>query len=276
MLELDLTTVAFEIVNFILLTALLYRFLFQRVMRNVRARAAKKDQLLTEMEQDRQKAAQMKTEWQTRLANAEEEAAAVMARAQRQAEADRGLVIQQTQTEVEHILAEAHCDGYRLRQHAVDAFHNDLVNTILDISGQVVIRTAPPELHHSLVQQLVDHVWHMGHEDVEQVETIRRALQGRLPTAMVTTAQSLSAEQQNRLRDTLTALVDQEVNLEFQTDPTLIAGVRVRLGDTVIENAILDRVIELRKDVSTMLQDRLIQEAMPASSHRPDFMQEPV
>ena len=110
MLELDLTTIIFEIVNFLILTLLLYRFLFQPVLRNVQDRTAEKDRLTREIEEERQTAVRNRAKWEPRLAQADQEATRLIAQARRQTEAERAAALRLTQTEVERILAEAHLD----------------------------------------------------------------------------------------------------------------------------------------------------------------------
>ena len=268
MLELDLATIIFEILNFLVLTLLLYHFLFRRVMRSVKARAAEKERLLREAEQDRQEAAKTRTELKAHLARADEEAATIVSKAQAQVESERSALIQHTQTEVERILAEAHVDAYRIRQQAVDDFHDDMVNTILDISGWVIGQTAPQELHNILVQQLNNQVWDFGRNGIEQVEMIRRSFRDRSPTVYITSAQPLTAEQRNQLVDTFSALADQNVKLEVQTDSALAVGMRVRVGDTVMDNSIKGQLAALREDIRQTLRHRILQEAT-APEYRP-------
>lgn len=260
MLELDFTTVAFEIANFLLLTILLYHFLFRPVIRNVQARAAEKERLAQEIAQDRQATAEMRAELERRLAQIDQDAAAIISKAQQQAEAARATLLQHTQAEVERILAEAHVDAHQWRQKTVNDFHDELIEAILDISGWVIGRIATPQLHEALVQQLNDHIWDMGRNGIQEVETIRRSLKDRAPVAYVATAQPLSAEQQNRLADTFTALADHNVKLELQIDPNLRCGVRARLGDTVMDSSIAGQLSKLRHDAATLFDEQLAQD----------------
>lgn len=264
MLELDWVTVAFEIFNFLVLTALLYRFLFKPVMRNVQARATKKEQLLRQAEQDKEAAAKARAELETRLAHADEEAQEIISQARQQMEAERAELIRQTQDEVERILAEARIDIHRWRQQSVDDFHHELVETTLDISRWIIGGTAPRETHDALVQQLSRHVWDLGRNGMEQVETIRRGLKGTQPTIAVTTARPLSSEQQSNLLNTFTALADRPVKLELETNAQLAAGLHVRLGDTVIDNSIAGQLDDLRQEVDQALKQRILQEASPS------------
>jgi F-type H+-transporting ATPase subunit b len=260
MLNLDIWTIAFQIINFLALVAALYYLLFRPVMRNVKERAAEKEQLARESAQERQEAARLHAELETRLAHADEGTAAIIATARERAEAERKALLQETQAEVERILVEAHADAHRLRQQAVDESHDNLLDAILEISGWAISRTAPPEAHDALVQQLSDRIWELGRSEMERVETFRRSLGDRTPTAYVTTARPLSPEQQGLLARTFTALADRHVNLELKTDPSLAAGIQVRLGDTLVDHSIGGQLAELRETVSMALKEHLASE----------------
>lgn len=250
MLELDITTIVFEIFNFLLLTLLLYRFLFQPVLRTVQARAEKKAQLLRETEQARQAAGQLQAELTARLAQAEAEAAQILAAADEQAQAERVRLLTYTQTEIERILAGARLEASQLQQQATESYHRALVETILDTSLHTIERVAPPELHGLLVKQLSDQVWELGQNGMQQVQAIRRSLQGRSATVSISTAQALTPEQHNLLASTFSALADQEVQLAVKTEPDLVAGLRVRLGDTVMDHSMAGKLTALQSEIS--------------------------
>lgn len=257
MLNLDFATIAFQIANFLALTALLYYFLFQPVMSRVKERRAEKERLAREMAQDREEAEKLRAELEARLAEAEEEADEIIAEAQKRAEEERAALLEETHEEVERILAEAHTDAHRLHRQAVEQFHEELLDAILDISGQVIGRIAPPEVHDKLAQQLNDRIWELGRSDMKRVETFRLSLGDRAPTAYVTSARDLSSEQQGELARTLTALADRHVNLELKTDASLAAGLQVRLEDIVVDSSIAGQLDELRDKVTEALKERM-------------------
>jgi len=75
MLNLDWATVIFQVINFLVLVALLNHFLFQPVIRNVAQRTAEKERLLRELAQEREEAARLRAELEERLAKADEDQA---------------------------------------------------------------------------------------------------------------------------------------------------------------------------------------------------------
>jgi len=56
--------------------------------------------------------------------------------------------------------------------------------------------------------------------------------------AVATTAGGLSGEEEARLRQALAELTGAQVDLTVRTDPGLVAGIRVRIGDKVIDNTL--------------------------------------
>lgn len=255
MLNLDLATIAFQVINFLVLAALLYRFLFRPVMRAMRERADERERLRREIAQKHQDATNLRADLEARLAHAEEEAATIIAEAHEQAQAEQAALLQETEAEVERILVEAHADAHRLRQQAAHDFHDDLLNAIMEISGQVIGRITPPEVHDALVQQLNDRIWELGRSEMERVEAFRRSLGDRTPTAHVTCARPLSPEQQGMLARTITAFADRRVNIEMNTDPNVVAGMRVRIGDLMVDNSIAGQLDELRASTSQALKE---------------------
>ncbi len=252
----NLTTVIFEILNFLVLAILLTHFLFKPVLRNVQARTVEKAELLRQLQQDRQEAVALRATLEERLSKAEEESLAIKNQAQQDVEAERLALLRETRMEVERVLVEAHTDACRVRQQAVTEFHEELLDTILDLSGQVVGQLTTAEQHAALVKQLSDRIWTLGRSEMQRVEAFRSSLGDRIPTAYVTSARPLSPESQGLLARTFTALADRNVNLDIKVDPALSAGVRVRIGDLIVDTSVAGQLADLRESVAQRLRER--------------------
>lgn len=257
MLDLDLATVLFQIINFAILAGGLYWLLFKPIKRTIRRRTEEKEGVLQELHRERQAASLLRAELDEQLSRLEEESANTVALAREAAEKEHGQLLQEAQAEVEQILVEAQADAYRIRRQAVETFHTDLVEAILDVSGLIVGNTIPPEVHEALVRQLSNRIWELGRTDIQRVESLRQSLGQREPTAHITSAHSLTIEQQGLMARTLTALADRHVDLEVQIDPKLVAGIRVRIGDIIVDSSISGQLDELRGQVVTALQERI-------------------
>ena len=258
MLELDIPTIIFEIFNFLILSVLLYHFLFKPVLRKVQIRADEKERLLLEVEDNNREAARLREEWETRLANVEEDIAGIVARAQKKLEEERREILQSVEIEAERILSGVQTEALQMRKRAIVDFQDDLINAVVESSAELIGQAAPQELHDALVQQLNDRIWKLGRSDeVSRVESIRRSLDRRTPTVEVTSAQPLSPDQQIILMRTLSALADHDVHLELKTDPALAAGLIIRLGDVIVENSIRGQLAELREVVTKTFEEQV-------------------
>jgi F-type H+-transporting ATPase subunit b len=257
MLELDLATMIFQVINFGILAGLLYWLLFKPITRTIRKRAEEKEGIVRELERERQAVSVNRAELDERLSRLEEESANTIALAREEAEKERVNLLGETQAEVEQILVEAQADAYRIRQQAINTFHADLVDAILDVSGTIMGNVLPVEVHGSLVRQLSDRIWEMGRTDIQRVEAFRQSLGQREPTAHITSAESLTIDQQGLMARTLTALADRHIDLEVQVDPQLVAGIRVRIGDIVVDSSVAGQLNELRAQVVGALEERM-------------------
>lgn len=257
LLKLDPFTILWQVVNFLVFAWLLYRFLFRPMSQRIKAGAAEKEQLMQELLTDRESAAALRVEFETRMEGTEEEAAAIIAGAIEQAELDRSALMLEVQAEVEHILTEAQVDAYRLKRQAVDEFHEDLLRAVLDVSALVVGRVSPAHLQEALLKQLNDSVWELGRADMQRVDVLRRSLGARTPVVIARAAMPLTAEQQGQLVRTFTALADRNITLDLKVEPVLGLGMRVRIGDLVLDNSIAGKLDGLHTEVMDILKERV-------------------
>ena len=249
-------TIVFQILNFVVLAVLLYFILFRPVMRSMGERAAERERMDRELSAESAEVARVRAELETRLAEAEAEADAIVVAAQARASDTAAAMVRQARDEVQTILAEAYAESQQLRTQATAASQSGMVDTVLEIAGDLIARTVPPEAHDRLVQQLSDRIWEMGRNEMGRVEDFRRSLGNRTPTAHVVTARPLSTEQQGLLARTFTALADRHVDLEIQDDPGLAAGMRVRLADVFIDGSVAGQLEALRQDTLESLRNQ--------------------
>lgn len=254
LLELDIPTILLEIVNFVVLAVLLYYFLFRPVMDRVEARAAEKERLLQEAREDREGAAQTRAEIEERLEQVDREAADIVDVARERLESERQEVMDAVRHEADRILKQAQEEAHQVQQQHLDEFRQELLDTFEHVCTGIIGQVAPEGVHDSLVEQLNDRVWQMGREEMDQVQTIRRSLGERTPTVHVVTARELSVEQQRNLVRTFSAVADRNVSIDLKLDPSLAAGLRVRISDLVIDNSIARQVADFRDRVGEALE----------------------
>lgn len=257
MLDIDLVTIAAEILNFLILAAGLYFLLFKPIIKRMENNAEKKAASLAAAEQKEKQAAEMLVNIENRLANIDNEIEDRLQDAYKQAQAESEALLEITQKEAEKILLEAEIEAERRQKQEIEELHEELVETILDISGQVLIKTTPSVIHDNLLEELIEEIWDLGKRDMRQVRSIRESLADRTPSVQVASAKELSPDQQRNLIRTFSALADRNVNMEIDIQPDLISGIRVRMGDLVVENTLAMELSELKTEVSESLEESI-------------------
>ncbi len=84
---------------------------------------------------------------------------------------------------------------------------------------------------------------------VERFATLAAARQQRW-IATVAVSRPLTQQQSDRLQVGLNALYGRELKVNISVDPTLIGGVRVRVGDEVVDASVITRLGELRRQLA--------------------------
>lgn len=69
-------------------------------------------------------------------------------------------------------------------------------------------------------------------------------------TALVSVAVPLDERQQSRLKSALRAIYDTKVNLQTVLDPSVVGGIRIQIGDEVVDGTVLRRLDTVRRDLA--------------------------
>ena len=257
MLNFDIPTIIFEIINFLVLTALLYYLLFRPIQRRVNQRAEEKRRQKEEITRQLEEAESMREELETRLAHVDDQIAEIIRDAQERMEEIRQTTINNARQEAERILKAANSEAGQLQEKAVSDHMDEILEAIREVSQQVIRQTTPKEVHNQLVKELNERIWQLGSGEMDQVQAIRRSLDQRSPTVFADTAREMSESQVQELRATLSALIDKEVDLEINIDKDLISGLQVRVGDTLINNSLSSKLDKILDDADSSIRERM-------------------
>lgn len=255
MLDIDIVTILAQVLNFLVIAAVLYFLFFKPILHRMNERAAAKEAILANAQEKEQQAEDKLSEIEQRLANIDSEIEDRLEEAYQKAQEERESLLEVTQNEAERILREAEKEAAKRQHQEIKELEEKLVDTILDISAQILRKTTPDVVHEKLIEELNSEIWDLGKSDMRQVRTIRESLTERTSTVYVTSARELPPEQQRSLIRTFSALADSNVNMEIEVEPNLIAGIRVRIGDLVVENTLAMELTELKSEVITTLEE---------------------
>lgn len=255
MLDIDLVTILAEIVNFLVLALALYHLLFKPIVKRMEETTKRRAELLISAEENDRMASEKLSIVETRLANIESEIEERIRSAQRRSQNESEALLEAALNEAEKILLETENEVKKFQEQEISIFHEDLVQSILKISGEVLHKTTPVSVHDNLIEELIQEIWDLGKGDMRQVKSIRDSLAERVPTVNVLTAKELSQDQQRSLMRTFGALADRNIQMEIELEPELISGLKVRIGDLIVENSVAMELNQLKPEVSEAIEE---------------------
>jgi len=254
MLDLDLSTIIWEILNFLVLTVVLYFLVFKPMTRRAEERAIEKAALKAALQRDQMDAQLRLEELDERLLNLDEEIEKITDQAYLNSQIQQKGLLEATRVEAESIMMEAVGEARKEQEVDIKRLQNDLVETVIRISNETLREITPAQVHDQLIEEMTRNIWNMGRTDMRMVQNIRESLETRIPTVEIEVPRELTNEQQMKLINTFNALADKEVELEVSIRPELVSGIRARVGDIVLDNTIHAHLESLRNEISEKLE----------------------
>jgi F-type H+-transporting ATPase subunit delta len=86
---------------------------------------------------------------------------------------------------------------------------------------------------------------HLLPEILQTFEDVIRQRQG-VAEAEVTSAAELTAPQKKQLQETLERLTGRKIQAKYSLDPALLGGAVVRIGDTIYDGSVRNRLNQMR------------------------------
>lgn len=225
-MELNWTTFALEIINFLALLWILKRFLYRPVLQTLAERRAGIERTLAEARASEAQAAAMQQQFAGRLADWEQEKAKARqdfaAELARERTRQMAALATELASERERSAAQdAHRQATQRRELAAQAS-----TEARQFASKLLARLAGPELEERLVQLFSEELAALPEEHLGAV----RAGQNGDGRGMVSSAFALSAGQRQQLSDAIETRLGKALTLDFVVDPSLLAGARLTLG----------------------------------------------
>jgi F0F1-type ATP synthase membrane subunit b/b' len=245
MLEIDFTTIIFQAINFLVLVVALYFLLFRKIIQRAETRKREMEKIRSDILNDLQNAERLKNDMELEIQNIDARIEEVFDKAKNDLEGIRNQVLSETREQAEQLLKRSH-ESFRLaKEQSVEDLQTEIVNTGLNIAKTLLQKVSSEEMHAFLVKEVNDRVLEFGRKEMARVQTIRASLTDREPIVFIETPKPLEKDQQASIIRNFSALADRNVRLDIKQDVNLICGVRVRLGDYIIDNSLQSKLDEM-------------------------------
>jgi F-type H+-transporting ATPase subunit b len=244
MLQLNWSTVLLQILNFVIMAFILWRFLFKPVVRILDERSARVTSALDEAQQKRQAAEEMRTEYEGKLAQAEERVVAMQQQGEEDLARARREVLDETRKELAAMRENVEREIREARQQEISQHRRTLGELITTLSARMISEATDHDFQEASMEQFIERLGTLQEGEYHQAvgETAEEAL-----LAQVVSAHELSAERQAQIEAEVERLAGQPVEIVYRIDPSLVAGATLRFGDVMIDGSLAGQLERLRE-----------------------------
>lgn len=144
-----------QLINFVLIGFLLYRFLYQPVLNTLANRTARIQESMENAELVKQQLARAQQDYEAQLGRARQEAAAIVSQANERAKVQADEVISQARAEAERIQIEARQQAQLERDQMMRGLQGQLATLVTQTASSVIGQELRGPEHERLVQQSI-------------------------------------------------------------------------------------------------------------------------
>jgi len=227
-----------QVFNFLIVVVVLSRFVFKPILNMLETRKQTIEQGL----EDAQVAGEAK-------AQAEEQAAKILAEAKHKAREETRHAAEKAEQLVLEIKAEAEKDIAKMRDAAREEAGQVRTQALGELRGEVAslaIAAAQKVIGESLDDKrqraLID-AFFSGIEDKKILVLDQVELEGA--SAVITSALPLSDEEQKLIRERLLAELDEDAQIDFNVQPSILGGLVVQVNDKVLDGSVAGKLHHL-------------------------------
>ncbi|NQT92809.1 MAG: F0F1 ATP synthase subunit delta, partial [Lentisphaerae bacterium] len=231
MLEFSWLSFGFAVINFLVLAALLWRFLHKPLLAALARRKLEIETARQNAAEETTRAEELRKQYEAKLASASADRDELLAEARRTAEAAR-----------EKLLADATADARRQAESLVSAAEREcndslaklreqVADTVISVAGSVLAGVSDAGIEERLEAALL--------KELSTVGKSMGAVDDRCPVR-VTSAGELGDASREAIASTIKAATGGDPAIEFRKDPDLVAGTRVEFSAMAVDASLGD------------------------------------
>jgi F-type H+-transporting ATPase subunit b len=230
-MEFNLSTFILEIINFLILIWILQRLFYKPLLEVIAKRKQFIDQSLADAKMMQQQAEEQRSLYENRQALWEQEKQAAVAALNQQIDVERHAQMAQLNADLEQERKKLNVTLQRQQQELQQQAEKRALQNGARFAGLLLKQSAGSDLEARLFALLLDNL-----KTLPNACTLCLQMFGTKKSVpiKITSAYSLTAEQQGQLEQKLDALIDSQITVQYHQDAALIAGVRMDIGAWVL------------------------------------------
>lgn len=154
----NLWTSIFTLLNLLLLFFVMKKYLFKPVKKMIDERQQEIDELYADANKSKEDAAELKTQYETRLAEANEESEEILRNAHRKAQLREEEIVRAAQDKAAQTMKRANEQVELEKKRAMNEIKDDVSNMAIDIASAVLSRDIKQEEHSALIDSFIENL----------------------------------------------------------------------------------------------------------------------
>jgi F-type H+-transporting ATPase subunit b len=245
-MQFDLFTFLASLFNFIVLLVLLRIFLFKRITNAMDERQERIENTWDEAEEEKDQAQRLKSEYEQKMQEAEDERAELFQEAKQQAEAERKEKLDQLRNEVDARRDEWLSDLKEQNEQLIGEIDREVARATVASIQNALSRLADISLEEQMVRVLVKRV--RG----DWADQLKEQVDGS--QVEVTSSSELSQELRDEIRSAFED-AGKPASVSFEIDDEIVCGARVRVGDHELGWSVADQTSDIENRVNKIVRE---------------------
>lgn len=157
-ISLELWTSIFTLCNLVILFFVMKKLLFKPVKKMIDSRQQEVDEMYANANQDKEAAAQMKADYEQKLAHVSEQSAQMLKDATRRAQKREEEILTEAQEKAAQTLKRADEQIEMEKKRALNDIKDEVSGMAVDIASAILARDIKPEEHSELIDSFIENL----------------------------------------------------------------------------------------------------------------------
>lgn len=242
MLDLNISTILLQMVNFFILAFILYRFLFKPLQNVLKKREIETNSAMDEAKVALQNAEEMRRQYEEKTDNIDAIIAARRNEARVVIDRNRREMLKEVQAEVEDLKSQTIETFAQMQSDAVQQNKGKMGQLASEFAKGILTDVMNPDMEKSYQEAFLNQLRKLN---------LMEYLEGTMPGESSLVKIILAKEPSSSYKKELTSIVNKEqskeIILSFEIDPRLIAGGMLRFENKLIDGSLQGQVSQFQK-----------------------------
>lgn len=236
-------TVVAQIVNFLILVWLLRRFLYKPVLNAIEKREKRIAAELEDADKKKAEAEKEQKEYQKKKTEIEANRGSLFKKATREVQEEQQRLMEEARTNYEDLKSRLEKTLQEEQEQFAGELKSRMEQEIFAISGKVLTDLSNGSLEQQITEVFLQKITLLNEEELLHLTSPSNLKKDPI---LVKSGFKLDPEQQEKLRESLQQTLKQDVHLNFQTSPDLIAGIELSANGYKLSWSIADYLETLK------------------------------